>query len=481
MALAPKLEIKQTQSLKLTPQLRQAISLLQMTNLELSEFVEQELSSNPLLEREDDILQSSEENLSEAETEEEFINDFDEQSSFDDFGSDTEGYNSFENADWSNYRQAKAHINADDDFDYISERLQSEKSLFDIIKEQIDLYFKDNREKIYAFILLEHLDASGYFTADLATIATKLKISISKLQKILNKMKQFEPSGIFAQNLAECLKIQLEDLGELSPSMQMLLDNLPLLAEQKYDKLCQLCDCKPEQIKSMVSKIKKLNPKPASAWGNVFNPNVIPDVIVSRGSSGEYRVDLNPLSLPKLLINHRYYAEIKTNKSASRYLKENMGRASFLIKAMHSRATSILRIAEEIVLRQYHFLEKGIDYLRPMTIKDLAETLDLSESTVSRASSGKYMATPIGTFELKYFFSNAAGSYLEGDSTSTTTIKHRIKKIIEAEDPKHILSDDNIVKLLENEGVKIARRTVAKYREALKIPTSAERKRLRRS
>lgn len=484
MVLAPKLEIKQSQSLKLTPQLRQAISLLQMNNVELSEFVEQELASNPILEREDDInSQDYDDNneFQETETEtEEFLNDWDEQSHFDDFASDTCGYNSFENADWSDYRQAKAHIDADDNFDYISERVKAEKSLYDIIKEQIDLYFVSGSDRLLAAILFERLDPSGYFTADIGELAEKLKVSDERLQSILAKMKNFEPAGIFAQNLAECLKIQLRDGNRLSLAMEKLLDNLVLVADKKWNELEKICGCSLEQIMSMIKQIKELNPKPAADFAGEFNTNIIPDVIVRRNARGEYHVELNQMTLPKLLINHRYYAEMKKDRKAARYLKDNMSKASFLIRAMHSRATSVLRIAEEIVLRQYQFLEYGVDKLRSMTLRDVAQALDLSESTVSRASANKYIATPSGTFEFKYFFSNAAGSYLGDDGTSTMVVKNKIKKIIEKENPKHIMSDEKIVELLENDGIKIARRTVAKYREALGIPTSAERKRQQR-
>ncbi len=479
MALTPKLEIKQNTSPTITPQLRQAISLLQMTNLELNEFVEQELASNPLLEREENILENEETSPPTDETEE-FANDFDEQNHFDDFGSDTEGYNSYENTDWSDYRQNKAHATADDDFDYIRDRLASEKSLYSVIEDQINLVFTNNSDRFIAFFLLQNLDDSGYFTADIVALAAKLKIAPVRLQNILDQMKNFEPSGIFAQNLAECLKIQLQDNNQLTQPLQILLDNLALLASGKLNELCRLCNCSADELSAMIKQIKTLNPKPAISWNSGFNHNIIPDVIVQRNAVGEYRVELNPLSLPKLLINHRYYSDFKNNHSAKRYLKENMSRASFLIKAMHSRATSVLRIAEEIILRQYAFFENGIEHLKPMNIKEIAETLSLSESTVSRASSNKYMSTPIGTFEFKYFFSNAAGNYLGNDDVSTTAIKHRIKKLIENEDPKHILSDEKIVELLENDGTKIARRTVAKYREALGIPTSAERKRLKR-
>ena len=484
MALAPKLEIKQSQSLMLTPQLRQAINLLQMNNLELNEFVEQELAANPLLEREEDINTQDYDDKNAAKEqafgEEEFVNDWDEQNHFDDFASDASGYNSYENADWSDYRQVKAHRGADDDFDFISERARADKSFYDIIGEQIDLHFTSGGDRLLALVLLERLDPSGYFTADIKELAGRLKVSSERLQSVLDKLKEFEPVGIFAQNLSECLKIQLQDRNMLNEQMEKFLDNLSMAAEGKWSELAKICGCSSEKVMVMLKQVKELNPKPAADYIKEFNVNIVPDVIVQRNAKGEYRVELNSLTLPRLLINHRYYAEMKKDKKAARYLRDNMSQASFLIKAMHSRATNVLRIAEEIVLRQYQFLEHGVDKLKSMTLKEVAQALELSESTVSRATANKYMATPNGTFEFKYFFSNAAGSYLGDEDTSTTVIKHKLKKLIEQEDPKHILSDEKLVELLENGGVKIARRTVAKYREALGIPTSAERKRRQR-
>ena len=309
---------------------------------------------------------------------------------------------------------------------------------------------------------------------------TRLKTSPERLNDILGRLKQFEPSGIFAENLAECLKIQLADGGNLTPELDTLLDNLPLLAERKFKELSTLCGCTPAQIIAAAALIKTLNPKPAAAFADNRATYIIPDVFVKRNRRGEYRVELNDMTLPRLLINRGYYAELRKDKSAARYLKENLSHANFLIKALHQRATTILRVAEEIVLRQYHFFEKGIEHLRPMTLKDVAGALSLSESTVSRVTTGKYLEAPNGMFELKYFFSAAAGSYI-GDDTSTTVIRHKIKTLIDNEDPHHILSDDKIVELLEQDGVKIARRTVTKYREALGIPTSGQRKRAKRT
>ncbi len=492
MALTPKLEIKQSQSLLLTPQLRQAINLLQMSNLELNEIVEQELRSNPLLEREDDHLADTPDtptptiddwtNTQSASSEEETLSppETDYQNEFDDSLSDTQGYEISETPDWTDYNTTKSKRAEDDTFDFFEQKLADKKSLYTLIDEQISLNFTSPSDRLIAKILSEHLDAAGYFRGNVPTIAARLKTSETRINNILAKLKTFEPSGIFACNLSECLKIQLSDDNRLTPQLEILLNNLELLAQRKLKELARLCNCPIEDMPNLVAEIKSLNPKPAADWFGNEPAHIIPDVFIKHSAKGDYRVELNQMSLPKLLINHTYFSELKNNKSAARYLKENLKHASFLIKAMHQRATTILRVAEEIVLRQYAFFEQGIEHLKPMTLKDIAEALEINESTVSRVTSNKYMSTPRGLFELKYFFSSAAGSYIGNDDTSTTTLKHKIKLLIDNEDPKHILSDDKIVSLLGQEGIKIARRTVTKYRENLGIATSGERKRAKR-
>ena len=491
MALTPKLEIKQSQSLLLTPQLRQAIGLLQLNNLELNELIEQELQSNPLLEREDEHLSSVSDNEQpniddlNAITENPYSEtpitpDIDYQDNFDDFGSDTEGYDTFETTDWADYNHGKNLIASDDSYDYFEKKLAQEDSLYSLIEKQISLHFTSSIDKLLAKILSEHLDSAGYFRGNIPSIASTLKTTPDRLHQVLQKLKTFEPSGLFAENLSECLKLQLLDTDDLTPELEILLDNLPLLADKNFKELAKLCSCSPEQISLMANQLKKLNPKPAAGYSVPQTEYIIPDVFIKKGNLGTYRVELNNMTLPRLLINQHYYTELKTDKSASRYFKDNLKHASFLIRAMNQRATTILRVSEEIVLRQYHFFEHGIEHLKPMTLKDIAEALSVNESTVSRITSGKYMSTPRGLFELKYFFSNAAGSYIGNDDTSTLTIKHKIKQLIDNEEPNHILSDDKIVALLGQEGIKIARRTVTKYREALGIPTSGQRKRSKR-
>lgn len=489
MAVTPRIEIKQSQSLLMTPQLRQAISILQLTNIELSSLVAQELESNPLLitEADADIQPSIENHIDEYDTQdaptetEQFQEDIDYETAFsDDFGSDRAGYELVPS--WNDRRMQKAQI-AEENFDYIEQSISEQKSLYQILSEQIDTTFTSSKDKIAAFLLCEHLDSAGYFNGNLTNLAKQLKTTEQHLARILKTLQTFEPSGIFATSLKECLKIQLEDQNRCDVMMQKLLDNLELLAARDLKKLKKICEATDEDLSSMIADIKALNPKPAAAYFQEQNQSIIPDVIVSRNKYGEYRIELNQDSLPRILINREYSKILQQtpskDKQQKKYLKEKLGHAGFLIKALHQRAETILKISEKIVKTQRDFFEKGINYLKPLLLKDIAEMVEMHESTVSRVTTGKYIETPVGTFELKYFFSAAAGTYNGDNTTSTASIKHRIKKIIDDEGTK-VLSDDAIVEIMAAQSIKIARRTVAKYREEMGIPGSAERKRLKR-
>lgn len=494
MAVTPKLEIRQSQSLLMTPQLRQAINLLQMSNIELAELVEQELQNNPLLEKEDNTFDLPDDNTlptiddyNEAnnhQDEEAFAPDIDYNNQFDDFGSDCEGYDfSEDNYSWEDYNQRK-NKQADNDFDYFEKKLKEEKNLFEIIMEQIGLHFSSKIQQGIAIQLTQQLDAAGYFRGDIAKLAQQLNVQISEIKNILSIMKTFEPTGIFAEDLSECLKIQLQDKNRLDPYMEKLLENLPLLAEKKYKELKKICQVDDEDLIDMINDIKALNPKPASIYLHEQNSYIIPDVFVRTNKNGNYIVELNNMTLPRLLINKRYYGEIQTkdhNKKTKQYIKEKLTGASFLVKALHQRAETILKVCEEIVRCQYDFFEKGIEYLKPMILRDVAENIEMHESTVSRVTNNKYILTPRGTFELKYFFSNAAVKFDGEENTSTLSIKHKIKKLIDEEEPNNILSDDKIEEILASQGIKIARRTIAKYRESMNIPTSGQRKREKRN
>ena len=493
MALTPKLEIRQSQSLLMTPQLRQAINLLQLSNLELNELIDLELNNNPLLEKEDSredeipgetppTIEDYDDNRL-PEPEDDYTPDIDCDNQFDDYASDREGYDTGNDYAWEDYAKRKAAA-ADENFDFYEQKLADSPSLYQLIDEQIEQTFSSPRQKIIARHLSQYLDDAGYFRGQADDIARALKAPPQEVRQILEQMKNFEPSGLFAENLAECLSIQLKDINRFDPAIACLLEHLDLLAARKFKELQKLCRADEEDLASMIADIKSLQPKPAAAYQNDITAYVIPDVFVRRDRFGGYQVELNNLSLPRLLINRRYYSEILNrsgnDKDARRYLKENLGHAGFLIRSMHQRATAILRVSEEIVRRQRDFFEYGIEHLKPMSLKDIAYNLEMHESTVSRVTTRKYMQTPRGLFELKYFFSQAAGTYTGNEETSTTAIKHKIKQLIAEEDPQNILSDDKLVELLAREGIKIARRTVAKYREAMNLPTSAERKRQKR-
>lgn len=480
MAVTPRLEIKQSQSLLMTPQLRQAINLLQLNNIELNELIETELNSNPLLEREDDTLNSlktteqNNDNSTQSDIDTEtFHDDFDTENAYDDYGSDREGYDS----SWVD-RISNKHSAQDDEYNYLEQKLSSQESAYEIISRQINGEFNSAKERFIASHLMSFLDGAGYFVGDLNKISNDLKTSIEYLQTILQRMQRFEPAGVFATSLKECLKIQLKDINRLDDMISIFLEHLELLAKGDFKSLKKICHADDDDLKSMISDIKSLNPKPLAKFSLIENSYIIPDVFVKRNKYGEYIVELNQDTLPRVLINHEYCLKLsKTkDKSSKKYIKDKLSSANFLIKSLHQRATTILQISEEIIKQQRDFFEYGIHHLRPMLLRDIAEAVEMHESTVSRVTSHKYIHTPNGLFELKYFFSTAAGTFNGNTQTSTTSIKHKLKQLIENEGA-NILSDDALTECLAAQSIKIARRTVAKYREELGIPSSSQRKR----
>ena len=483
MAVTPKLEIKQSQSLLMTPQLRQAIGILQLNNIELNELVSKELESNPLLEKEDDKIdtsENSEQTIDEYDSsilpqEEIFAEDTNYDSAFDDSDSDRAGHE----ASWTDYYASSHKKDIDDDFDYLEQKVADEESVYELLNRQINSKFTSSKERLIASRMCSFLDGGGYFTGDLPTLAKQLKIPETDLEKILRTLQTFEPSGIFARTLKECLSVQLSDINRLDDMMKTMLENLELLADGKLKELKRICHADDDDIASMIADIKSLNPKPLAKYTTDTNSYIIPDVFVHRNKYGEYWVELNQDTLPRVLINHQYMAQLNLqDKNTSKYLKTQMNSATFLVKALHQRAETILHVSEQIVKHQRDFFEYGINHLKPMLLRDIAEATELHESTISRVTNNKYMHTPLGLFELKYFFSQASGMYNGDTQTSTISIKHKIKQLIENEGDK-ILSDDAIVEVLATQSIRIARRTVAKYRDEMKIPTSAQRKRAR--
>jgi len=496
MALTPRLDLRQTQSLVMTPQLQQAIKLLQLNNIELSAFVEMELERNPLLERDDTPFDAAppEEGPAPERPDPEMSDklvdalpgqadeaplDVDYENSFQsDSPSDGgEGYAT----DWSgSTRSAGGNANFDDPESSLEQTLSSEISLRDHLTGQLNMDLPDPAERLIGLHLMDLLNEAGYLIGDLAELAELLGCPLEKVEAVLAKLQRFDPPGIFARSLSECLALQLREKNRLDPAMQALLDNLELLGRRDMAGLLKVCGIDQEDLAEMIGEIRALDPKPALAFDSAVAQPVTPDVLMRAAAGGGWIVEPNNDTLPRVLVNTRYYTKINSSaraKDDKAYLSEQFQSANWLVKSLHQRATTILKVASEIVRQQEMFFQKGIQFLRPLVLRDIAEVIGMHESTVSRVTANKYMATPRGIYELKYFFTQAIAGADGAEAHSAEAVRHRIKTLIDAESPKEILSDDRIVEILKADGVDIARRTVAKYREAMRIPSSVQRRR----
>jgi RNA polymerase sigma-54 factor len=330
-------------------------------------------------------------------------------------------------------------------------------------------------------VLIESVDESGYLRADIAEVAERLGCPLADCEATLCELQGFDPVGVFARDLKECIALQLKDRDRLDPAMQKLLDRLDLVARRDLAQLSAHCDLDTSDVADMIAEIRKLSPKPGLGFGSDPVQPVVPDVYVREGSDGTWQVELNSDTLPRVLVNARYYAEV--NRTARKredkaYLTECLNSANWLVKSLDQRARTIIKVASEIVRQQDAFLTHGVRHLRPLNLRLIADAISMHESTVSRVTSNKYMATPRGLFELKYFFTAAIQSVNGGEAHSAEAVRDRIRELVGNENGE-ILSDDRIVTILSQDGIDIARRTVAKYREALRIPSSVERRRLR--
>ena len=501
MAVTQRLELRQSQSLVMTPQLQQAIKLLQLSHLDLAAFVERELEQNPLLERDesdfaagdgepganeaaprsdgDDEAPADSLDLAIAETlppsdqaplDTDYANEYTNDASGD-WPGDGGGAQQF--ADWSGPKDGDGESS-------VEQRLSNEQSLRDHLLEQLQMDLDDPTDRIIGLHLIDQLDEAGYLVADLPALAEVLGCEIPRLEATLERLQRFEPSGVFARNLRECLALQLADRDRLDPAMSSLIENLDLLARRDYAALKRRCAVDDEDLADMIAEIRALDPKPALAFDHKIAEPVVPDVFVRRRAKGSWIVELNSDTLPRVLVNHRYYSRVNTGahgKEAREYLNECFQSANWLVKALHQRATTILKVTEEIVRQQEEFLEQGVQYLRPMTLRQVADAIEMHESTVSRVTANKYMSTPRGLYELKYFFTSSIAGVAEGVTHSAEAVRQRIKNLIDAETASSVLSDDSLVERLRAEGIEIARRTVAKYREAMRIPSSVQRRR----
>lgn len=516
MALKARLDLRQSQSLVMTPQLQQAIKLLQFNNIELSNFIDSELLENPLLERAepgqtfaesgDDAVGNGEQGL-DARAIDDFRDreDFrgtDRLASSDSMGAETSGpldcasdalYDGEgeitpdgapvgANHDYSlPYGGGGGMGGADgDDLPGLEQTLADTVTLRQSLDDQLNLAFASPVMRMIGSYLIDMLDDNGYVSGDLGEVSEALGCTPAEVDAVLRRMQGFEPVGIFARNLAECLELQLRDRNRFDPAMAALLNNLEFLARREFDRLRRICGVDADDLADMIAEIRTLDPRPGrTSDGEPASP-VIPDVLVRAGSSGNWMIELNSDALPRVLVNEEYAAEISTGirgREEKTFVNERLQNANWLVKALHQRATTILKVASEIIRQQDGFFNYGVSHLRPLILRDIAEAISMHESTVSRVTNGKFMATPRGIFELKYFFTTAISSADGGDSYSSESVRHRIKSLIDGENPKKILSDDKLVELLQKEGIDIARRTVAKYREAMRIPSSVQRRR----
>ena len=477
MSLSPKLDLRQSQSLVMTPQLQQAIKLLQLSNIEVGAFVEEELERNPLLERatgdEGDRGQAGEAPV--------------------DHGADdgTTAAAGIEVAavppddpmGATSWRTSDGRGGGSEDLSSLEQTVAGKVSLYEHLAQQIQVEIDDPRERIIATHLMSGIDEAGYLAMDVAEASATLGCTPAQTEAVLRRLQTMDPPGVFARDLRECLALQLAERNRLDPVISILLANLELVARRDFARLRKLCDCSEQDLAEMLADLRTLDPKPGLRFDPDQTQVMIPDVVVRPAQAGGWHVELNSDTLPRVLANERYYAEVHSgarSESERTFVSEHWNSANWLVKALDQRARTILRVAREIVRQQDLFLVKGVAYMKPLILRDIADALELHESTVSRVTSNKFMATPRGIFELKYFFTASIGSTGDGPAHSAEAVRHHIKTMIDAETADGVLSDDDIVEALARGGVAIARRTVAKYREAMRIPSSVQRRRERR-
>lgn len=357
-------------------------------------------------------------------------------------------------------------------------------SLRDFLREQMHLVIYDPPERLIADYIIDMIDDAGYLQGSIDEACERLNAPVETVESVLVIIQKLEPAGVGARTLSECLTLQLKEQNRYDPAIAALLDHLDLLANRDFTALRRLCNVDMDDLSEMISEIRALNPRPGLAYGFNNAEPVIPDILIDRDRSGQFRVRLNSETMPRISINREFYTSAKRmirNEKDKSYLQNCMTTANWLARSLDQRRQTMLKVAKEIVKQQAAFFEYGVRGLRPLALKDIAERIEMHESTVSRVTSNKYMQTPRGTFELKYFFSSSIPAAGDGDAHSSEAVKHHIKELIDNEAPNKILSDDKIVALLKDEGIDIARRTVAKYRELLRIPSSVQRRRIKSS
>jgi RNA polymerase sigma-54 factor len=491
LALGARLELRQGQGLVITPQLQQAIKLLQLSNLELEAFVEAELERNPLLARDEAEGPAETESADRETTPAEAATDAEARADLDtSYDEVSPGERATGDApepagdaggaiDWSRAGSGGSFDSAPEDMEGL---LHREQTLAEHLYAQLAVAGLPPAEAAIATVLIDGVDEGGYLRLDLDEIAERLGCPLERVEWVLQTLHGFEPTGVGARDLRECLMLQLKERNRFDPAMGALLDNLQLLARRDFVALKRACEVDDEDLREMIAELKALTPRPGAAFGAEPVQPVTPDVYVRESLGGLWHVELNSETLPRLLVDQRYHARVSAGAKSDQektFVSDCMAQASWLVKSLDQRAKTILKVSSEIVRQQDAFLAYGVEHLRPLNLKTVADAIGMHESTVSRVTSSKYIGTPRGIFEMKFFFTSAINATEGGEAHSAESVRHRIRQLIEAEaSERDVHSDDRIVEILKEAGVDIARRTVAKYREAMRIPSSVERRRM---
>jgi len=501
MALGPRLDLRQSQSLVMTPQLQQAIKLLAASNLEIETFIGEALEANPLLEagavssentgdpgEPDDIPReefTADQLIAQGGGEGDAPLDIDA-GALDrdrDTGDGETHSRSASTDDWGGASASGGASAIGGELPDIEATRAAEVTLGEHLLSQIGAAVRDKQQGFIARHLIGLIDDAGYLPFDLRDVAYDLGATLDAVEEALGAVQTLDPSGIGARSLAECIAIQAREADRYDPCMARLIDNLELVAKGEVARLKRLCDVDDEDFADMLRELRSYDPKPGLAFAPASDSAIVPDILLTPNDESGWDIALNEETLPRLIVNRDYYVELNESGSADPeaqgWLKEKLADAHWLIRALDQRQKTILKTAAEIVKKQDGFFRRGVSELRPLTLREVAEEIEMHESTVSRVTSNKYLHCERGCFELKYFFSSGVGSS-DGEGASSEAIKARIKALTDAEDPKKVLSDQKLVDLLKEEGFDLARRTVAKYREAVGIGSSAQRRRAKK-
>jgi len=460
--------IKQSQKMTLTPQLLKAIKLLELNNIDLDNYLQQEILDNPLLEKAADD-QSLKDNINDND---ENLSSQDKSESSFSHNTDSEGSPSFDTANL--YESSSTSID-----NIIEETIESKNSLYQIITDQINISFQNKIDRLIALSILEFIEPNGYLKVSTKELSIDLNIDLLRIEKILKVLKSFEPLGIFSNDLEEFLTLQLKSQNLLDNNLKLLLKNLTILANENIFSISKKLKIDKEKLKDSLDMLKRCSAAPIDTDGDLISHINSPDIIVEKDKN-EWIVSLNEETLPKVIVLTGYWEELsrkKLSKEDKKYLSANFLAGKGLVKALEQRASTILKVAKEIIKKQEKFLDQGVMGLRPLKLKDIAEELDIHESTVSRITNSKTIYTPRGTYDLKFFFSKSLNTLSNDDGLSSKVVKEKIIQLINNEEK--VLSDNKLSKLLKEEGINVARRTVTKYREEMTLPPSHQRKRLK--